>query len=259
MFSKKILFPMAAIAMASFVACGDDSSSGSPASDAAPASIQKFEEIDDVACSQTVNLCAKVYLVEHNDTLQCNGSQWNTMINGKPVAGCENAAPAGEEPAAGEEPGAAEGPAAGEEPGAAENPVAGEEPGAAEGPAAGEEPGAAEGPAAGEEPGAAEGPAAGEGPAGPGAGEEPAGPGAEQGAASGKAACKKAGMCTEGPASMASGCTAEEGEELLDACPAGGEICDIGEENITMYFYADAAMSCEDYKAMIAAFSGLGQ
>ncbi|WP_405341567.1 hypothetical protein [Fibrobacter sp.] len=190
MFSKKILFPMAAIAMASFVACGDDSSSGSPASDAAPASIQKFEEIDDVACSQTVNLCAKVYLVEHNDTLQCNGSQWNTMINGKPVAGCENAAPAGEEPAAGEEPGAAEGPAAGEEPGAAEDPVAGEEPGAAEGPAAGEEPGAAEGPAAGEEPGAAEGPAAGEepgaaegpaageGPAGPGAGEEPAGPGA---------------------------------------------------------------------------------
>ena len=93
MISKKVLFPLAAVAMASFVACGDDSSSGSPSSDAAPASIQKFEEIDDVACSQSANLGAKVYLVEHNDTLQCNGTQWNTMINGQPVAGCENATP----------------------------------------------------------------------------------------------------------------------------------------------------------------------
>ena len=83
---------------------------------------------------------------------------------------------------------------------------------------------------------------------------------------SNKVGCMKAGICTEGPASMASECTAEEGEELLDACPAGGEICDIDEEGfamyfegLTMYFYADAAMSCDEYKALIAAFSGLGQ
>ena len=226
MISKKVLFPLAAVAMASFVACGDDSSSGSPSSDAAPASIQKFEEIDDVACSQTANLCAKVYLVEHNDTLQCNGSQWNTMINDQPVAGCENAAPVANDSAA-QEP-------------AAQDP-------AAQDPA---DPGVAEDPA---------GPGAGEEPAGPGAGEEPAGPGAGEEPATGTVGCMKAGVCSEGPAALASECSAEEGEELLDACPAGGEVCDIGEDGITMYFYADAAMSCDDYKAMIAAFSEMAQ
>lgn len=231
MISKKVLFPLAAVAMASFVACGDDSSSGSPSSDAAPASIQKFEEIDDVACSQTANLCAKVYLVEHNDTLQCNGTQWNTMINGQPVAGCE-ATPAANDSAAAD-------PAANDP--AAETP-------AAEDPAANTP--------AGEEPA---GPGAGEEPAGPGAGEEPAGPGAGEEPATGTVGCMKAGVCSEGPAALASECSAEEGEELLDACPAGGEVCDIGEDGITMYFYADAAMSCDDYKAMIAAFSEMAQ
>ena len=236
MISKKVLFPLAAVAMASFVACGDDSSSGSPSSDAAPASIQKFEEIDGVACSQTVNLCAKVYLVEHNDTLQCNGSQWNTMINDQPVAGCENAAPVANDSAA-QEP-AAQDPAA--------NDPAAQDP-AAQDPA---------GPGAGEEPA---GPGAGEEPAGPGAGEEPAGPGAGEEPATGTVGCMKAGVCSEGPAALASECSAEEGEELLDACPAGGEVCDIGEDGITMYFYADAAMSCDEYKAMIAAFSEMAQ
>ncbi|MBR4559335.1 MAG: hypothetical protein IKO21_07200 [Fibrobacter sp.] len=231
MISKKVLFPLAAVAMASFVACGDDSSSGSPSSDAAPASIQKFEEIDDVACSQTANLCAKVYLVEHNDTLQCNGTQWNTMINGQPVAGCENAAPVANDSAA-QEP-------------AAQDPAANDP--AAQDPA---DPGAGEEPA---------GPGAGEEPAGPGAGEEPAGPGAGEEPATGTVGCMKAGVCSEGPAALASECSAEEGEELLDACPAGGEVCDIGEDGITMYFYADAAMSCDDYKAMIAAFSEMAQ
>ena len=181
MFSKKILFPMAAVAMASFVACGDDSSS-SPASKEVPATVKTYFDTADIACSETENKCAKIFVEQDlQDTVQCNGSSWEMMILAKPVAGCENAAPAadepaaGEDPAAGEEPGAGEDPAAGEEPGAGEGPAAGEEPGAGEGPAAGEEPGAGEGPAAGEEPGAGEGPAAGEE---PGAGEEPAGPGA---------------------------------------------------------------------------------
>ena len=104
--------------------------------------------------------------------------------------------------------------------------------------------------------GASEAPAA-ETPADPAA-ETPADPGAEE-PATGTVGCMKAGICSEGPAAMASECTAEEGEELLDACPAGGEACDIGEEGITMYFYADAPMSCADYKAMIAAFSNMGQ
>ena len=143
MFSKKILFPMAAVAMASFVACGDDSSS-SPASKEVPATVKTYFDTADIACSETENKCAKIFVEQDlQDTVQCNGSSWEMMILAKPVAGCENAAPAADEPAAGEDP------AAGEEPGAGEDPAAGEEPGAGEGPAAGEEPGAGEGPAAG--------------------------------------------------------------------------------------------------------------
>ena len=97
MFSKKIIFPMAAFAMASFVACGDDSSSGT--SDVAPASVPTFMDLGDVPCSATQNLCAQVLVVEHNDFYQCNGTQWNMMFNGNTVQGCENAAPAAETPA----------------------------------------------------------------------------------------------------------------------------------------------------------------
>ena len=233
MISKKVLFPMAAIAMASFVACGDDSSSGSPASgNTAPASVPTFMDIDKYECSATVNKCAKVLIEDKNDTMQCDGvNAWRSLVTG-PIAACEAASqPAEEIPA---DP-------------ATETPT---DP-AAETPA---DP-AAETPA---DP-AAETPAdpATETPADPAA-ETPADPGAEE-PATGTVGCMKAGICSEGPAAMASECTAEEGEELLAACPAGGEACDIGEEGITMYFYADAPMSCADYKAMIAAFSNMGQ
>ena len=217
MISKKVLFPMAAIAMASIVACGDDSSSGSPASgNTAPASVPTFMDIDKYECSATVNKCAKVLIEDKNDTMQCDGvNAWRSLVTG-PIAACEAASqPAAETPA---DP-------------ATETPT---------------------------DP-AAETPAdpATETPADPAA-ETPADPGAEEPAA-GTVGCMKAGICSEGPAAMASECTAEEGEELLAACPAGGEACDIGEEGITMYFYADAPMSCADYKAMIAAFSNMGQ
>lgn len=227
MISKKVLFPLAAVAMASFVACGDDSSSGSPASgNTAPASVPTFMDIDKYECSATVNKCAKVLIEDKNDTMQCDGvNAWRSLITG-PIAACETESqPAAETPA---DP-------------AAETPA---DP-AAETPA---DP-AAETPTD---------PAA-ETPAGPGAGEEPAGPGAGEEPATGTVGCMKAGVCSEGPAALASECSAEEGEELLDACPAGGEVCDIGEDGITMYFYADAAMSCDDYKAMIAAFSEMAQ
>ncbi|MBR5413030.1 MAG: hypothetical protein IK114_08300 [Fibrobacter sp.] len=226
MFSKKILFPMAAIAMASFVACGDDSSSGASDSNVAPASIPTFMDIDKYECSATVNKCAKIYIEDKNDTMQCDGvNAWRSLITG-PLAACENAAPAGEEPAAGEEPGAGEGPAAAEEPGAAEQPAG---PGAAEEPAG---PGAAEEPA---------GPGAAEEPAGPGAAEEPAGPGAGPVAGGDKVYCSKESSCVEGPAALASECKAEEGETLVESCPAGGYACEIAEQGITMYFYGEGA------------------
>ena len=101
MFSKKILFPLATVAMASFVACGDDSSS-SASNDVAPASVKTFMDIGDIPCSTTQNFCAIVLVEEHNDYYQCNG-QWNMMHQGKdsPLAGCESATPAAD-PANGE-------------------------------------------------------------------------------------------------------------------------------------------------------------
>ena len=177
MFSKKILFPMAAIAMASFVACGDDSSSGASDSNVAPASIPTFMDIDKYECSATVNKCAKIYIEDKKDTMQCDGvNAWRSLITG-PLAACETA-PAADTPA---DP-AAETPA---DP-AAETPAdpATETPAdpAAETPA---DP-AAETPA---DP-AAETPADPEvGPVGPVAGD--------------KVYCSKEGTCVEGPAAAA--------------------------------------------------------
>ena len=238
MFSKKILFPLATVAMASFVACGDDSSS-SAASDVAPASVGTFMDIGNIPCSTTQNFCAIVLVEEHNDYYQCNG-QWNMMHQGKdsPLAGCESATPAAD-PANGEgstTPAEDTGVTTPTEATPAETTPA-ETP--AETPAADPAATPAETPAADPAATPAETPAA---------------------AATGdKAACMKGKVCTEGAADLAAGCKAEEGETLVDACPAGGEVCDIGEPGITMYFYEGAEMSCEDYKAMIAAFSAMGE
>ena len=238
MFSKKILFPLATVAMASFVACGDDSSS-SAASDVAPASVGTFMDIGNIPCSTTQNFCAIVLVEEHNDYYQCNG-QWNMMHQGKdsPLAGCESATPAAD-PANGEgstTPAEDTGVTTPTEATPAETTPA-ETP--AETPAADPAATPAETPAADPAATPAETPAA---------------------AATGdKAACMKGKVCTEGAADLAAGCKAEEGETLVDACPAGGEVCDIGEPGITMYFYEGAEMSCEDYKAIIAAFSAMGE
>ena len=236
MFNKKIILPFAALAMASFVACGDDSSSSpsndtpstTPSTTNSPASVQTLEDAINLTCSQTVNMCAKVYVVEENDTVQCNGTIFTPMTFGKPVEGCEN--------------GAANTPTTTEDP-ATQEPTT-ENPGAEDpaDPGAGEEPA---GPGAGEEPA---GPGAGEEPAGPGAGEEPAGPGAGD-----RVYCLKEAdfACAEGPASFASGCSEDEGEVLVDKCPAGGEACDIGENNIIMHLYEGYGMTCEQMKAFM--------
>lgn len=256
MFSKKILFPLATVAMASFVACGDDSSS-SAASDVAPASVGTFMDIGNIPCSTTQNFCAIVLVEEHNDYYQCNG-QWNMMHQGKdsPLAGCESATPAAD-PANGEgsaTPAEDTGVTTPTETTPAETTPAETTPAEttpAETTPAPAETTPAETPADTAAATPAETPAA-----------DPAATPAETPAAAvtgGKAACQVGKMCTEGPAELASGCTAEEGETLLDACPAGGEPCDIGEAGITMYFYEGAEMSCEDYKAMIAAFTEMAQ
>ena len=236
MLNKKIILPFAAFAMASFVACGDDSSSSSPAADNSnvPASVKTLEDAINLTCTPTVNMCAKVYVEEADvqDTVQCNGNVFAPMTLGKPVDGCGDDAPAADTPAnpaaeepAGENPGASKEPA---DPGAGEETIdlgGGEEPagpGAGEepaGPGAGEEPA---GPGAGEEPA---GPGAGEEPAGPGAGEEPAGPGAgEEPAAGGDVIyCVIPGVmggCEALPAAMAGECETTLEGQLVDACPA---------------------------------------
>ena len=246
MFSKKILFPLATVAMASFVACGDDSSS-SASNDVAPASVKTFMDIGDIPCSDSQNFCAIVLVEEHNDYYQCNG-QWNMMHQGKdsPLAGCESATPAAD-PANGEgntTPAEDTGVTTPTETTPAETTPA-------ETPAADPAATPAETPAATPAETPAADPAA--TPAETPAETTPAAPTGD------KVGCQVGKMCTEGPAAMASGCSAEEGKTLLDACPAGGEPCDIGEAGITMYFYEGAEMSCEDYKAMIAAFTEMAQ
>ena len=199
MFTKKVILPVAALAMTALVGCGDDSSS-SPASKEAPATLKQFFDTKDVACSATDNMCAKIYIEEDlKDTVQCNGTSWEMMLFGKPVTGCENAAPAAETPA---DP-AAETPA---DP-AAETPA---DP-AAETPA---DP-AAETPA---DP-AAETPAdpAAETPA------EPAGPGAETPVAGDVIYCIVPGVmggCEALPAAMKDQCETLLEGQLVDACPA---------------------------------------
>jgi hypothetical protein len=103
---RKLILPIAAIAMASFVACSDDSSPNAPAAgpkqDALPASVEKFFDLDNnYTCSQTVNKCATVVVTGYSELAQCNGAQWDMQTLGNPVAGCENAAPATNPPATG--------------------------------------------------------------------------------------------------------------------------------------------------------------
>ena len=123
MFTKKVILPIAALAMTALVGCGDDSSSG--ASDSLPASVPSVFDAIKLTCTPTQNMCAKVFAEDVSDTLQCNGTEFTPMMLGKPVEGCE-AAPAAETPAdpaaetpadpAAETPADPAGPAAGEEP-----------------------------------------------------------------------------------------------------------------------------------------------
>jgi hypothetical protein len=90
---RKLILPIAAFAMASFVACSDDSSPNAPAAgpkqDTLPASVEKFFDLDNnYTCSQTVNKCATVVVTGYSELAQCNGAQWDMQTLGNPVAGC---------------------------------------------------------------------------------------------------------------------------------------------------------------------------
>ena len=54
-------------------------------------------------------------------------------------------------------------------------------------------------------------------------------------------------LCAEGDAAYAENCVAEGGT-VVNACPAGGEKCNLGqlaEENVSVYVYPGAGFSCE--------------
>lgn len=298
MISKKILFPLAAVAVASFVACGDDSSSSAAASgNTAPASVPTFMDIDNYECSATVNKCAKVYIEDKKDTMQCDGvNQWKSMVLGT-ITDCANFTPATDD--ATQDP-------------ATEN--ASPDPATVD-PAVDPEQAAADSainalqaqfdsvlqqgsftdisftencvennftlqewldvmmtldnsvpsviycaplasdPAQTSDSAALQaaleamsdlylpptdtvvGPIV--QPAEPDAGE--------------RISCYKESdfMCAEGPASLG-GCEEEEGEVVVDQCPAGGELCDIGENEIVLHLYEGYGLTCAELKAFMS-------
>ena len=287
MISKKILFPLAAVAVASFVACGDDSSSSAAASgNIAPASVPTFMDIDNYECSATVNKCAKVYIEDKKDTMQCDGvNQWKSMVLGT-ITDCANFTPATDN--ATPNP-ASDSAAVDPEQAAADSAIMalqaqfdsifqqGSDVSFTEicvennftlqewldvmktsdnsvpsviycAPLASD-------PAQTSDSAALQaaldamsdlyppptdtvvGPIV--QPAEPDAGE--------------RISCYKESdfMCAEGPASLG-GCEEEEGEVVVDQCPAGGELCDIGENEIILHLYEGYGLTCAELKAFMS-------
>lgn len=217
MFPKKVILPLFAIAMASFVACGDDDSSFNPTSDKTtpanekqpdgqlPDTLQNFSDTEKYPCSQTENKCATVYVVGHSHPVQCDGmGGWFEAFTGS-VEGCGDTqsnpdivGPSDISPV---------------------NPdIQPTNPDVQ--------------------------------PTNPDV--QPTNPDVQPVKPAGdKIACSSGPMCTEGPAEFASECEEEDGETLLDACPAGGEPCDIGEADITVYLYDGAGLTCADLLAFM--------
>lgn len=298
MISKKILFPLAAVTVASFVACGDDSSSSAAASgNTAPASVPTFMDIDNYECSATVNKCAKVYIEDKKDTMQCDGvNKWKSMVLG-PVTECVNFTPATDnatqDPAtenASPDPATVD-PAVDPEQAAADSainalqaqfdsvfqqgsftdisftencvennftlqewldvmmtldnsvpsviycaPLASD-------PAQTSDSAALQ---AALEAMSDLYPPPEDSVATPIV--EPAEPDAGE-----RISCYKESdfMCAEGPASLG-GCEEEEGEVVVDQCPAGGELCDIGENEIVLHLYEGYGLTCAELKAFMS-------
>lgn len=289
MISKKILFPLAAVAVASFVACGDDSSSSAAASgNTAPASVPTFMDIDNYECSATVNKCAKVYIEDKKDTMQCDGvNQWKSMVLGT-ITDCANFTPATDN--ATPNP-ASDSAAVDPEQAAADSAIMALQ---AQFDSVFQQGSStdisftencvennftlqewldvmmtldnsvpsviycaplASDPAQTSDSAALQaaleamsdlylpptdtvvGPIV--QPAEPDAGE--------------RISCYKESdfMCAEGPASLG-GCEEEEGEVVVDQCPAGGELCDIGENEIILHLYEGYGLTCAELKAFMS-------
>ena len=188
MLTKKIVLPIAALALTALIGCGDDSSSSSaPANggtiDQLPASVDTFFDVEKYTCTETVNKCKTVAINGLTEPAQCAGNNtWGMVMMGKPVAGCTSV-PDPVDPAD---------PSTDPEP--STDPVVGPTP------------------------------------------------------VSGTVACKSGFSCSEGPATYVNECDASEGEELLDACPAGGLQCEIPgvPADIKTYVYGESAEeNCE--------------
>ena len=86
MLSKKIFLSAALVSMAGFVACGDDSSSNA-GSKGLPNSVPTFFDLKDVECNAD-RKCETIIVEDGPDTYECDGSQWNMLINSMPSKVC---------------------------------------------------------------------------------------------------------------------------------------------------------------------------
>ena len=93
---RKLILPIAFIATAARVGCGDDSSS-SPApskkSETLPEVINSYFDTDNYVCSEAVNKCKTMRIEGLTELVQCNGSSWVMQMLEKPVDGCDSATP----------------------------------------------------------------------------------------------------------------------------------------------------------------------
>ncbi len=86
MLSKKIFLSAALVSMSGLVACGDDSSSNA-GSKGLPKSVPTFFDLKDVECNAD-RKCETIIVEDGPDTYECDGSQWNMLINSMPSKAC---------------------------------------------------------------------------------------------------------------------------------------------------------------------------
>ena len=99
---RKLILPIAFIATAALVGCGDDNSSNpAPAkkSETLPEVIKSYFDTDNYVCSEAVNKCKTMRIEGLTELVQCNGSSWVMQMLEKPVDGCDSATPTENPPA----------------------------------------------------------------------------------------------------------------------------------------------------------------
>ena len=97
MLFKKIVLPTAILSIAGLVACGDDSSSNSGNdSKELPKSVPTFFDLEDVDCNADLK-CKTIIVEDGPDTYECDGENWNMLINSMPSKVCPAEEENGEE------------------------------------------------------------------------------------------------------------------------------------------------------------------